>query len=118
MRIGYCWRGKFWESRVENRIAVGMPRLLVEPGERVSQSRTRMFFGTFVLVGLAGVFLVTYRHGFTRPYLFPIPIAISGSSVRGAMSSVPYAARQFQARVSIFLMLLGFQVLMSLLWTN
>jgi hypothetical protein len=95
-----------------------MSRLLAEPGERVAHGRTRMFFGTFVLLGLAGVFLVIHRHGFTRPYLFPIPIAISGLSARWAMSSVSYAARQFQARVSIFLMLMGFQVLMSLLWTN
>jgi hypothetical protein len=95
-----------------------MARLLVEPGERVSQSRTRMFFGTFALVGLAGVFLVMHRHGFTRPYLFLIPIAISGLSARWAMSGVLYSARQFQTRVSIFLMLVGLQVLMSMLWTN
>jgi hypothetical protein len=90
-------------------------RLLAEPDERISQSRTRMFFGAFVLVGLAGVYLVLHRHGFTRPYLFPIPIVISGLSW-WAMSGVPYTARQFQSKVSIFLMLMGLEVLLSVLW--
>jgi hypothetical protein len=107
---------ELWKSCVEDRIVRDMFRLLAEPDERVSQSRTRMFFGTYVLVGLAFVYVVLHRHGVVRPYLFPIPIVISGLSARWAMSRTTYAARQFQSRIGVVAMLIGVEVLMSVLW--
>jgi len=86
----------------------------LEHEEQVSARLARIFFGVFVLIGLAGISIELYRYSFTRPYLLLVPIILFGLSTFWVVRKANYSKREFQSRISVLLILMAFEVLLSI----
>jgi len=76
----------------------------------VSAGLTRLFFGTYTLVGALGIFLDLYRHRLNRPVMLGIEILMCAASVVWLQDSwMGLSSKKFSIRLIflVFLLLLS-----------